>query len=192
MIQILWLIPGSFFSSSQTSCLSISTDKTHISFTVTLGFFFSMISRTVSAQLEEVLICFSFSSEMPIFLPRAGQLLKWSNWRQIISNVSVCFSRRSSNVAVSTEKLFKKVVLIGGAHFLWLARIHRKVLAVKICSQYTTKNLGLLKTWPHARESVSNDDVSELNAPKEIKWFVITSNIWRMKTAWFTLWKSFL
>lgn len=51
---------------------------------------------------------------------------------------------------------------------MWLARIHRKVLAVKICSQYTTKNLDLLKTWPHARESVSKDDVSELNAPKEI------------------------
>ena len=67
---------------------------------------------------------------------------------------------------------------------MWLARIHRKVLAVQICSQYTTKNLDLLKTWPHARESVSNDDVSELNAPKEIKWFVITSNIWRVKTAW--------
>ena len=67
---------------------------------------------------------------------------------------------------------------------MWLARIHRKVLAVQICSQYTTKNLDLLKTWPHARESLSNDDVSELNAPKETKWLVITSNIWRVKTAW--------
>ena len=71
-------IPGGRYlsSASHTSSLDISSKTSFMSCTVSSGFLFSMISRTVFAQVEEVPIRCSFLSGILNFSPSFCQCLK--------------------------------------------------------------------------------------------------------------------
>ena len=98
-------IPGGRYlsSASHTSSLDISSKTSFMSGTVSSGFLFSMISRTVFAQVEEVPIRCSFLSGILNFSPSFCQCLKWSSCIQMTSKTFGWCSRRSRNGAVSVQ-----------------------------------------------------------------------------------------
>ena len=98
-------IPGGRYlsSASHTSSLDISSKTSFMSCTVSSGFLFSMISRTVFAQVEEVPIRCSFLSGILNFSPSFCQCLKWSSCIQMTSKTFGWCSRRSRNGAVSVQ-----------------------------------------------------------------------------------------
>lgn len=101
-------------STSHTSVLRISFKTSFISFTVSPGFLFPMISRTASNLifwaegaavhgLVEVAIFCSVLSGILIFRPKSFQLLFWSNFRQMFPKV-VELSACNSVVPVKIKK----------------------------------------------------------------------------------------